>query len=617
MEKALNQSIHLSGPAMPVYKNVFVEYQPLMHELFDSVKKFPPFVTAGKFELKPDWILYISVVKDELTECIKLLSPLFHTYPIAIAVPENSNIASHLLDGTLGVEHAGKLVAIQGQSNELLNDLAMQLVKLTGQLEGPSIPSAYFLGSRVYAQFELPLFSQGGTNRFTEYEPIKNWPFKSFKQVQSKSSKRLGQYLLVKKLKHDVKGSVYKALFVKNWFAVKWCVIKEGVSFQSRDEFGRDVTHRLNWQAQIHKRLEDFEVLPRMYDLFEKENNTYLAMEYIEGSPYHQRISEVQEGLIFSALTIDKQLSLLHWAAELVRVVSLFHQQGLLHRDLTPLNFIVESSGRLKAIDVELAYDMHQRIPAPWFSLGTEGYMSPQQRRLEYPVIEDDIYGLGGILIFTFTGLSPAKFEKLATDESLFDHLYYFIGEQRLASILASCRSHDASVRPDLNAIEHTLDLLRSKLILKSGIKPGIVYKRVKDVPEIVSRSVASFTGLKVDSFSLNQLNKESINYSFGEGIAGLLYVMSRTEATNYDLALSNETYSLLHNSVIDEIKKAQPFQDLGPGLTDGTAGIAITLAEMISLGVLENKIQYINAISQLLDRSNPDLSMSSGIAGQ
>ncbi len=84
-------------------------------------------------------------------------------------------------------------------------------------------------------------------------------------------------------LKEDTRGNVYKGIYVKGLFRTASCVIKEGKKNMVSEDNGRDIHDRLVWQHYIHTQLADTVPVPKIYDFFQENGNTYLVMEYIDG----------------------------------------------------------------------------------------------------------------------------------------------------------------------------------------------------------------------------------------------------------------------------------------------------------------------------------------------
>ena len=78
------------------------------------------------------------------------------------------------------------------------------------------------------------------------------------------------------------------------------------------------------------------------------------------------------------------------------------HESGVLHRDLTPSNVMLDGKGRARITDFGLAVlaeDSAIERPA-----GTPGYMAPELFSGGRPTMQSDLYALGLVLYEVFTG---------------------------------------------------------------------------------------------------------------------------------------------------------------------------------------------------------------------
>lgn len=149
----------------------------------------------------------------------------------------------------------------------------------------------------------------------------------------------------------------------------------------------------------------DHEYIARLLDSGTLENGVpYLVLEYVAGLP----LDEYARG---SALSTPQRLALFQ---RVLIAVEAAHQQGVIHRDLKPMNILVRTDGAPRLLDfgiARLSEDDSQWDAAPLTRAGhrlfTPGYASPEQL-LGTPVSErSDVYSLGVVLHELLTGRSP------------------------------------------------------------------------------------------------------------------------------------------------------------------------------------------------------------------
>lgn len=126
-----------------------------------------------------------------------------------------------------------------------------------------------------------------------------------------------------------------------------------------------------------------------------------LVMEYIPG----KSLQEILEGgrqfqteeIMYLMQRILKGLSYLHQ-----------HKHRMVYRDLKPANIMIEESGRVRLLDVGGVF-LTGQAQNKTVHAGTYGYAAPEQF---WPGMEPtpacDIYAVGKLMLYLFTGRDPA-----------------------------------------------------------------------------------------------------------------------------------------------------------------------------------------------------------------
>ena len=170
-------------------------------------------------------------------------------------------------------------------------------------------------------------------------------------------------------------------------------------------------------EAAALARLEHPNVV-RLYDVLEDRGQTVLVMELVEGEA-------LETGLSRGPQTWDDARKL---CAPVAAALAHAHARGVVHRDLTPANVLVESgSGRLVVTDFGLARLARSSRSAPVSGVlaGTPEYWAPEQAAGDATGPATDLYAFGCILYRLLSGRLP------------------FEGEDRLATGLR--RAHEAA----------------------------------------------------------------------------------------------------------------------------------------------------------------------------
>lgn len=599
----------------------FYDYKEILRKYNIPFSRQEEYLTVIRSDIAEGWVLYISIVKSQMVELLDQLIPFLENQHLSYSLPENSNIHAWILDGSFGYQKLAKVITIFPGISPV-SEIAKGLIEIAGYFDGPVIPMAIPLSGNVFTTFETSDPTRNGKG-LTDKE---DWPFKAIAKknkmpTQSRWLKR--KYFIVQILKADVKGNVYKAFKLDNPFAICWCVIKEGKKYQCADRYDRDIKDRIIWQYRCHTELSSLLLLPKPLDLFEINGNIYFVMEFIEGTSFNDAISEIQEGIIWHCLPAKKQMLLIDILLKLVEAIENLHLRGFVHRDLNPVNFIINRLGYPVAIDIELAYDLENLLPTPAFAQGTPGYMSLNQSFLKTPVYGDDIFGLGGLMIRTVTGLSPLKFSS-DTTTTLFDRLNYFIRNRRLANMIACCRNDSDDQRPSLKSIKHNLELYHSQIMTNNQIDEE--KKSIIDLNAIITAGLKKLINssfgesriwLSKFEHEVKQVSNTSKLKSWYPGIytgnTGILHLLIKAE--NLGFNIDQQEVLFKNFDYLSGYYNADGEKD--PGLFTGAAGFALLLANMIRVNLLEKSITNYDRISHLLAFPNTKLNLFDGIAGE
>jgi serine/threonine protein kinase len=192
-------------------------------------------------------------------------------------------------------------------------------------------------------------------------------------------------------------STVYLARDLK--FSVrKTIAIKEMVN-RARDDLLRTTAVTIfEREANILASLSHPSV-PKIYDYFTIENQSYLIMEYIEGQTLDSIITKS------AAPLPEAQIST--WAIELCNVLDYLHNhkpQPIIFRDMKPANIMITPDGHIVLVDFGIAKVFQAEQKGTM--VGTEGYSPPEQYRGEAtPAV--DVYALGATLHHALTKKDP------------------------------------------------------------------------------------------------------------------------------------------------------------------------------------------------------------------
>jgi len=130
----------------------------------------------------------------------------------------------------------------------------------------------------------------------------------------------------------------------------------------------------------------------------------YLTMDFVEGDDLHNVLKQEGE----PGLPEEK---VLQWSVEICDVLAYLHNQDppIIYRDLKPSNIMLRASDKkIVLIDFGIARAILDET-APKTSIGTMGYISPEQFR-GMPEAASDLYSLGATMFHLMTGVMPVPF---------------------------------------------------------------------------------------------------------------------------------------------------------------------------------------------------------------
>lgn len=446
-----------------------------------------------------------------------------------------------------------------------------------------------------------------------------------------KSGKRIGyNYIILKSLKESQKNDVVTCLYIKSLTNFGICVIKEGTYGDSKDKQGRDIKDRLMWQKQLHESLQDKVRLPRLLGSFEENGNYYLVLERIKGKSLYKACKEAGKELREGLITGNKLgMKFLGYMIQMIELLETLHKNGIVHRDVTATNFMITPAGKVAVIDMELSYSLETQFPSPPFQLGTYGYMSPEQERMEMPAMDQDVFSVGAILLQMWTGASTNKLTYGTTDE-LSRKVHLMIPDKIFADLVFKCLHNRPELRPTLKELLREINLYKQELKTKKNRKRNELEKysrnEVLDLAQSVIGTLSSplMTDEEKGWFSENtsappNSDKKKINKgwyaSFHKGAVGIIYLLSKAHFMGMDV---RATMPFVEKGLdLVNVKYMERLQEVSPALHFGGSGIAAALATAIREGLIVPQSQYFDWINQLLEKENNLLGFQNGIAGQ
>jgi hypothetical protein len=155
--------------------------------------------------------------------------------------------------------------------------------------------------------------------------------------------------------------------------------------------------------------------LVRIHDLVELPGGYGIIMEAVEGPTLRQALGER------GALTAREALAV---HREVLAALSALHGAGFIHRDVKPENIFLPSAGGVKLGDYSICFPLDRtRMTVEGGTLGTMGYMAPEQVEGREARPASDLYAAAVVLYETLTGRRP--FQGETPTQTLYAQLHH------------------------------------------------------------------------------------------------------------------------------------------------------------------------------------------------
>jgi serine/threonine protein kinase len=229
-----------------------------------------------------------------------------------------------------------------------------------------------------------------------------------------------------------------------------------------------------------------------------------LVLEFLDG----QTVTEAQKGK-----PLRENLAV-QYALNILRVMHALHSRGVIHRDISPDNFVVHPSRGLVLIDFGTSAVIHGSLastsPRRGRIIFKRGYSAPEL--LDGNSDErTDIFSVGATMFYLLTGKSPGVFmadPRLGLSKA--PHEVNSLVSRRLSEVVRKAMSPEPVRR--YQSVPEMYDAVRKGVTEQSAVPTitlgGVVYELVTEVAEIGREHTcdegcrsAGFTPLQVEVY--------------------------------------------------------------------------------------------------------------------
>src|SRR5689334_3596846 len=138
----------------------------------------------------------------------------------------------------------------------------------------------------------------------------------------------------------------------------------------------RNFVERFNLEARLVARLTHPNIVT-VHDADERNGHLYIVMQLVDGGTLKHRFDQLQE--------YGKTMELADATpifTQLASALTYAHEQGVIHRDIKPVNVLMDRSGRAILSDFGIAKVLastKDQLTRPGAGVGTPEYMSTEQ----------------------------------------------------------------------------------------------------------------------------------------------------------------------------------------------------------------------------------------------
>lgn len=377
------------------------------------------------------WKLHVSATPNSAPEVLDRCLDVLLRYSVSFKHAATLEYVEHLTSSRCDRSAGGKFITVYPPNPDSARELAMKLHEATLGLEGPAILSdrAYCPGSLVHYRYGAfmaqPELTNDGSYEARVRDPEgglvqderKAWfsppdwvePLFNSEGSGAISANSSPSSVLLKDrfsvhgaIRHANRGGVYRATDTSTSENV---IIKQARPCTCAELSGDDARTMLRRESENLLMLGS--IAPRHVDFFEYQGDCFLVQAAIDGTTLTQWVNEQFSSSELQVLDTGRLREL---SAGVSALLVQIHRLGLVCRDFTPHNIMLDQRLRLTLIDPELVARPGSMI----YRYFTFGFGAPElgstPRISVCPGAQVDFYSLGATFYFIATGLNPPVF---------------------------------------------------------------------------------------------------------------------------------------------------------------------------------------------------------------
>jgi eukaryotic-like serine/threonine-protein kinase len=206
---------------------------------------------------------------------------------------------------------------------------------------------------------------------------------------------KIGRFRIVKELGKGSQGVVFLAVDpqLDRQVAIKTLLLRSSHNNGQRE--------RILQEARTVSKLQHPNIIP-VYEVGEQEQVPYLVFEYVDGVSLKDLIRQNGGLVVHRALQLMRQI---------LEGISYAHEQGVIHRDITPSNILVNKNDVPRIMDFGISVLTLPEAGAKRDFSGTPCYMSPEHFSNQPLSPQADLFSIGLVFYEMLTGQAAIQAE--------------------------------------------------------------------------------------------------------------------------------------------------------------------------------------------------------------
>ena len=183
----------------------------------------------------------------------------------------------------------------------------------------------------------------------------------------------------------------------------QWC-LKE---IRKSEAGKKDIEYiSLLQEANILRSLSN-ERIPRITTIDDEGDSLFVVMDFLDGITLKAFVEE--KGRIPEDMAVK-------WMLQITQTMGYLHshkgnKKPIFYRDMKPDNLMIRPNGTINIFDFGISIRVEKEGQLPDYTLGTPGYVAPEQKKKDLPVdLRSDIYSMGMTFYYMLTGVDPRGF---------------------------------------------------------------------------------------------------------------------------------------------------------------------------------------------------------------